>query len=250
VQVALFVTCLVDLLAPETGRAAVRLLEAAGCDVEFPAQQTCCGQPAWNSGFPKDARRMARHHMDVFEGYEAVVAPSGSCAAMVRCYYPVLFDEEPELRRRAERLAGRTYELTQFLVDVLGRTDLGVRVEQTVTYHASCHLLRELDVRQAPLDVLRAAGVNVVEMADAERCCGFGGTFSITHPEMSVPMADAKLDQAMATGAPILAACDSGCLLHLATRARRRGLDLECAHVADVMATALEPAPGSTNGRP
>lgn len=238
-QAALFVTCLADQVAPETGRAAVHLLEAAGCVVAFPAAQTCCGQPAYNSGYPGDARRVARHFIEVFEPYEAVVAPSGSCAAMVKRHYPHLFEGDKAWRERAEAVAGRTYELTQFLVDVLGRSDLGARAGARVTYHASCHLLRELGVSEPPRRLLEAAGVEVVEMKDPERCCGFGGTFAVGHPEMSVPMADAKLDQAVATGAGTLVACDTGCLLHLATRAQHRGLDLELRHVADVVAAGL-----------
>ncbi len=236
-QVALFVTCLVDQVSPETGRSAVRLLEAAGCEVTFPAGQTCCGQPAFNSGYPADARRLARHFVDVFADAEAVVAPSGSCVAMVRCYYPTLFTE-PE-RTRVEALAAKTYELTEYLVDVLGRPDLGAHVDTTVAYHPSCHLLRELGVRDAPRRVLDAAGAPVVELVDAERCCGFGGTFSVLHPEISVPMADEKLDRVVATGARTVTACDTGCLVHLATRARHRGLDLAVRHVADVVADGL-----------
>jgi L-lactate dehydrogenase complex protein LldE len=237
VRVGLFVTCLVDQVAPDTGRSALRLLEAAGCTVEFPEGQTCCGQPGFNAGFPDDARRLARHFAAVFEGYEAIVAPSGSCAAMVRRYYPTLFDGAE--RDRVEAVSAKTYELTEFLVEVLGRPDLGVRVKTTVTYHASCHLLRELGVEDAPRQLLHDAGVTVVEMVDAERCCGFGGSFSVSHPEISVPMADEKLDHAVASGAHRLAACDTGCLVHLATRARRRGVDLEVSHVADVLAEGL-----------
>jgi L-lactate dehydrogenase complex protein LldE len=236
-RIGLFVTCLVDQVAPDTGRSTLRLLEAAGCTVEFPERQTCCGQPGFNAGFPEDARRLARHFTDVFEGYEAIVAPSGSCAAMVRRYYPTLFAGAE--RERVEAVSAKTYELTQFLVDVLGRPDLGIRVDTTVAYHASCHLLRELGVRDAPRQLLDDAGVTVVEMGDAERCCGFGGSFSVSHPEISVPMADEKLDQALASGAGRLAACDTGCLVQLATRARRRGVDLEVRHVADVLAEGL-----------
>jgi L-lactate dehydrogenase complex protein LldE len=235
--VALFVTCLVDQLAPATGQAACRLLEAAGCDVEFPSAQTCCGQPAFNSGFPGDARRLARHFADVFESCETIVAPSGSCTAMVRAYYPSLF-EGPE-RARFEAIAAKTYELTEFLVDVRSQPDLGARVHRPVSYHASCHLLRELGVRDAPRRLLDTAGVDLVELADAERCCGFGGTFSVMHPEIGVPMADEKLDQAVTAGAGCLVACDTGCLAHLAGRARARGLDLEVTHVADVIAAGL-----------
>jgi len=236
-QVALFVTCLVDQVSPETGRSAVRLLEAAGCEVTFRTGQTCCGQPAFNSGYPADARRLARHFVDVFADAEAVVAPSGSCVAMVRCYYPTLFTG-PE-RTRVEAVAAKSYELTEYLVDVLGRPDLGAHVDTTVAYHPSCHLLRELGVRDAPRRVLDAAGAPVVELVDAERCCGFGGTFSVLHPEISVPMADEKLDRVVATGARTVAACDTGCLVHLATRARHRGLDLTVRHVADIVADGL-----------
>jgi L-lactate dehydrogenase complex protein LldE len=237
VLVALFVTCLVDQMAPSTGRSAVRLLEAAGCEVAFPEAQTCCGQPAFNSGYRRDALRLARHFASVFGNYETIVAPSGSCVAMVRRYFPTLADGEE--RARFEAIGQKTYELTEFLVDVLGRPDLGARADEPVTYHPSCHLLRELGVRDAPRRLLDAAGVPVVELADEERCCGFGGTFSVLHPEIAVPMADAKLDQAMATGARTLTACDTGCLLHLATRAQRRGLELELRHVADLLAGGL-----------
>ncbi len=236
-RVGLFVTCLVDQFAPQTGRSAVRLLEAAGCTVEFPEAQTCCGQPGFNAGFPDDARRLARHFTDVFEPYEAIVAPSGSCAAMVHRYYPTLFDGAE--RDRVAAVSAKTYELTQFLVDVLERPDLGIGVEGTVTYHASCHLLRELGVADAPRQLLDDAGVTIADMVDVERCCGFGGSFSVSHPEISVPMADEKLDRAVASGAPQLTACDTGCLLHLATRARRRGVPLEFRHVADVLAEGL-----------
>jgi L-lactate dehydrogenase complex protein LldE len=237
VRVGLFVTCLIDQVAPDTGRSALRLLEAAGCTVEFPERQTCCGQPGFNAGFPDDARRLARHFTDVFEGYEAIVAPSGSCAAMVHRYYPTLFDGAE--REPVEAVSAKTYELTQFLVEVLGRPDLGIRADATVTYHASCHLLRELGVRDAPRQLLDDAGVTVVEMVDAERCCGFGGSFSVVHPEISVPMADEKLDRAVASGARQVVACDTGCLVHLATRARRRGVDVDLRHVADVLAEGL-----------
>jgi L-lactate dehydrogenase complex protein LldE len=237
VRVALFVTCLVDQLAPETGKSTVRLLEAAGCTVDFPDAQTCCGQPAFNAGYRDDARRLARHFLAVFTEAEAIVAPSGSCVSMVRRHFPAILDGAE--RDAALRLAERTYELTEFLVDVLGRPDLGARAGDRVAYHPSCHLLRELGVRDAPRAVLDAAGVDVTELHDAERCCGFGGTFSVLHPEIAVPMADQKLDDALAAGVPTLTACDTGCVLHLATRARGRGLDLEIRHVADVVAEAL-----------
>ena len=236
-RVALFVTCLVDQVAPSTGRSAVRLLEAAGCDVAFPEAQTCCGQPAFNAGYRRDARRLARHFAAVFGEHEAIVAPSGSCVAMVRQYYPTLVSGEE--RARLEAIAAKTYELTEFLVDILGRPDLGARAEGSVAYHPSCHLLRELGVRDAPRRLLDAAGIPAVDLADAERCCGFGGAFSVLHPEIAVPMADEKLDHAVTTGVRTLTACDTGCVVHLATRAQRRGLDLAVRHLADVIAEGL-----------
>jgi L-lactate dehydrogenase complex protein LldE len=237
VRVALFVTCLVDQLAPSTGRATVQLLEAAGCEVTFPEAQTCCGQPAFNAGFRHDARRLARHFAAVFGDAEAIVAPSGSCVAMVRRYNPALVDGEE--RARLAAVGAKTYELTEFLVDVLGRPDLGARVDAAVTYHPSCHLLRELGVTDAPRRLLEAAGTPVVPLPNDDRCCGFGGTFSVLHPEISVPMADEKLDHAVAAGVRTLTACDTGCLAHLAARAKRRGLDLAVRHVADVLADGL-----------
>lgn len=235
-RVALFVTCLVDQLAPETGRSACRLLEAAGCDVEFPPAQTCCGQPAANSGYPDAACRLAHHFLDVFEPFEAVVSPSGSCTAMVRRFPELL--QGPD-RTRAEQVASKTHELTEFLVDVLERPDLGATSAATVAYHPSCHLLRELRVSTAPRQLLATAGATVTELDDEDRCCGFGGTFSAFHPEISVPMADAKLDRAVAAGAPTVVACDTGCLVHLASRAARRGLTLDFRHVADVVSDGL-----------
>jgi L-lactate dehydrogenase complex protein LldE len=220
-SVALFVTCVVDSVTPDVGVDAVRLLEAAGCTVEFPAAQTCCGQPALNTGEPEAAARLARHFVDVFEPFDAVVAPSGSCAAMPHHWYArILSGADAE---RGAAVAAKTYELSQYLVDVLGIEDLGARIDATVTIHDSCHLLRMLGVREPVRRLLHAAGATVVEMADAEVCCGFGGTFSIKHDEIAAPMADDKLGNAAATGAAYLVAGDSGCLLHLTGRQRRVG---------------------------
>jgi len=236
-EVALFVTCLVDQMAPRAGVAAVRLLEAAGRTVAFPEAQTCCGQPALNTGEPEAAATLARHFVEVFEPYDTIVSPSGSCAAMVHHWYPRLL--EGAWRERAEAVAGRTYELSGYLADVLGRLDLGAKVDATVTVHDACHGLRVLGVKDAPRRLLEAAGAKIVEMADCETCCGFGGTFSVKHAEMSVPMADDKLARAEATGARYLVACDSGCLLHLAGRRRRTGSGPEPIHVAELLADGL-----------
>ncbi|HZP30278.1 MAG TPA: (Fe-S)-binding protein, partial [Acidimicrobiia bacterium] len=198
-RVALFVTCMVDTVTPDTGIAAVRLLEAAGCTVEFPPAQTCCGQPAVSAGEPEAAARLARHFVEVFEPYEAIVAPSGSCAAMVHHWYTRLLDGG--WRERARAVAARTFELSQYLVDVLGRADLGARVDARVTVHDACHGLRNLGVQGAPRVLLAAAGAEIVEMDEAQTCCGFGGTFAVAHGEISTPLADAKLGFASATGA-------------------------------------------------
>ncbi len=235
--VALFVTCVIDLVTPDTGFAAARVLEAAGCEVEFPAAQTCCGQPAVSAGEPEAAARLARHFVTVFEPFEAVVAPSGSCAAMVRHWYPELLDGA--WRDRAEAVAGRTYELSQYLVDVLGRTDLGVHLDQTVTVHDACHMLRTLGVRAAPRTLLAAAGAAVVEMVEAETCCGFGGTFGVEHGVLSGALADDKLGHAAGTGAACLVACDQACLLHLEGRRRRSTAGPAPTHLADLLAGGL-----------
>jgi L-lactate dehydrogenase complex protein LldE len=236
-DVAFFVTCLVDQLAPDAGVAAVRLLEAAGCRVVFPEAQSCCGQPALNTGEPEAAAVLARRFVQVFEPYRVVVSPSGSCAAMVHHWYPRLLDGQ--WRERAEAVAERTWELTNYLVDVIGRTDLGARVDETVTVHDACHGLRTLGIKHGARRLLEAAGATIAEMTDPEACCGFGGTFAAKHGEISVPMADDKLGQAAATGARYVVACDSGCLLHLAGRRARTGVGPEPVHVAELLARSL-----------
>ena len=236
-EVALFVTCLVDQLAPEAGVAAVRLLEAAGCRVAFPGAQSCCGQPALNTGEPEAAAVLARHFVEVFEPYEAVVTPSGSCAAMVHHWYTRLLDGR--WRDRAAAVASRTHELTGYLVDVLARPDLGARVDTTITVHDSCHGLRMLGLVDQSRRLLRGAGATLVEMVDPEACCGFGGTFALKHTAVSTAMADTKLRDAAGTGAACLVAGDAGCLVHLAGRRRRTGVGPEPRHIAEVLAEGL-----------
>lgn len=243
-EVALFATCMVDNLTPQVGVAAVRLLEAAGCTVVFPEAQSCCGQPAVNTGEPEAAARLARHFVEVFEPHDAVVSPSGSCVAMVHHWYPRLL--EGEWRDRAEAVAAKTHELSAYIVDVLGRADLGAHVEDKVTVHDACHGLRILGVKAPPRRLLEAAGAEVVEMSDPEICCGFGGTFAEKHPEISGPMADDKLHQAAATGAACLVAGDAGCLLHLEGRRRRTGVGPPAVHFAELLARGLP----STLARP
>lgn len=236
-RVALFVTCVVDTVMPDTGVAAVRLLEAAGCTVEFPPAQTCCGQPAMGAGEPEAAVRLARRFVEVFEPYDAVVAPSGSCAAMVHHWYDRLLDGA--WRRRALALGDRVFELSQYLVDVLGVTDCGARVDARVTVHDACHGLRNLGVRDQPRRLLAAAGAEVREMAEPETCCGFGGTFGVAHGEIAGPLADAKLADGAGTGADWLVACDGMCLAHLEGRRRRRGVGPRPVHLAELLAGGL-----------
>jgi L-lactate dehydrogenase complex protein LldE len=242
--VSLFVTCVVDQVMPETGVAAVRLLEAAGCTVEFVAAQSCCGQPALSAGEPEAAAVLARHFLDTFEGSDAIVVPSGSCAAMVRHWYDRLVD--PEDRERARAVAAKTYELGQYLVDVLGRTDLGSSVDAAVTVHDACHALRNLGVRDAPRRLLEAAGATIVEMTEPETCCGFGGTFAVKHGSVSGALADDKLAHADGTGAGYLVSGDGACLAHLEGRRRRTGTGPEPVHYAVLLAAGL---PVSLNDR-
>ncbi len=242
-DVALFITCLTDQFYPHVGVAVTKILEHYGCRVSFPQAQTCCGQPFFNNGFHDEARALAKKFVEVFEPYDAVVTPSGSCAAMVHHWYARILDGA--WAERAEAVARRTYELTSFLVDRLDATEEIARAAplergMTVTVHDACHGLRVLGLKASGRRLLEAAGAKVVEMAEPEQCCGFGGTFAAKHGEISAPMADDKLAQAAATGADYLAACDSGCLLHLAGRRRRTGEGPEPVHVAELLGRALK----------
>lgn len=236
-RVGLFVTCLVDLYRPSIGFAAIRLLEEAGCQVEVPRAQTCCGQPAYNSGDRATARDLARGILDAFGGYDYVVAPSGSCGGMLKHHLPHLFDDDPNLRARADAMAARTFELVSFLTDVMRMEGVRARyVGGPVTYHDSCSGLRELGVKQQPRHLLRAMGADIVEMAEPEICCGFGGTFCVKYPEISVRMASDKIRDSASTGAETLLAGDLGCLLNMAGRMTREGKPLKVRHVAEVLA--------------
>lgn len=227
-RVGLFVTCLVDLVRPRIGFAAVKLLEQAGCEVVVPRAQTCCGQPAWNAGADKDAQAIARQVVDVFSEFDYVVAPSGSCAGMIKRHYAQVLEGDA----RARALAAKTYELTKFLVDVRGMTAVALP-RMKACYHDSCSSLRENGVREQPRKLLGGA---VIEMADRDVCCGFGGLFSVKYPEVSERMADDKIAGARATGAEMLIGGDLGCLLHLEGRMRRQGKAMEVRHVAEVLA--------------
>lgn len=239
--VQLFHTCLVNEIGPEVGLAAARLLERLGLEVEVPAAQTCCGQPAYNAGFPEEARAAARHTIAVLEAAEGpVVVPSGSCADMIVHQYEVLFHGDAAWTARAHALSRRTRELSQFLAGHPGGTALGARVGARVVYHPSCHLLRGLGERAAPKTLLQSVqGVEVVAARDEEECCGFGGLFSIKNPEISGSMLDRKLAAFEACGADRLVSCDLGCLLHLGGGLRRRGSPMRVQHLAELLDEGL-----------
>ncbi len=243
-RVALFVTCLVDLYRPSIGFAALALLEAAGCAVEVPRAQTCCGQPAYNSGDHATARDLAAGLIKALVGYDYVVAPSGSCAGMLRKHMPDLFTNDPELREAAETLAAKTFELTSFLVDVMKFEGLGLHHDGQVTYHDSCAGLRELGVKAQPRALLsQIEGLELVEMAEPEVCCGFGGTFCIKYPDISARMAADKTADARTTGAPTLLAGDLGCLLNLAGTLTRDNQRINVRHVAEILAGITDTLP-------
>ena len=237
-RVGLFVTCLVDLMRPRIGFAALKLLEAAGCEVTVPRTQTCCGQPGYNSGDRKSALALARKVLGEFEAYEYVVAPSGSCAGMIRSHYPDLFRDEPSELERVERLCAKTYELTDFLVSIAKIERVDARFDGVVTYHDSCAGLRELGVKAQPRSLLaKVAGLALREMNEAETCCGFGGTFSIKFGDISARLADNKCGHALATGADAIVLGDLGCMLNIEGRLRRKGDSAtKVLHVAEVLA--------------
>jgi L-lactate dehydrogenase complex protein LldE len=242
-RVGLFITCLVDVMRPEIGLATVRLLEEAGCTVEVPMSQTCCGQPGFNSGDSVTARALAHKFLDEFEGFEHVVVPSGSCGGMVRHHYPALFADDPDLRIRMERLAGRTWELTAFLHDVIGMKRLPGRFEGAVTYHDSCAGLRELGVQAQPRALMALnPAIQCTEMKDSRACCGFGGTFSIKYGNISAAIVDEKIDNIQATGTGCVVLGDLGCMLNIEGRLRRRGdQTTRVLHIAQVLANEVEP---------
>jgi len=243
-RVALFVTCLVDLHRPTVGFAAIRLLEQAGCHVEVPRAQTCCGQPAYNAGDTETAREIAIGVLEAFGGYDYVVVPSGSCGGMLKRHLPHLFDADPNLRARADALAAKTFELVSFLTDVMGMTEVAAAYSGTATYHDSCSGLRELGVKAQPRALLGSvAGLKLTEMKEPEVCCGFGGTFCVKYPEISVRMVTDKAHDIVATGADTLLAGDMGCLLNMAGRLAREGSAVKVRHVAEVLAGDTATAP-------
>lgn len=243
-RVGLFVTCLVDLLRPSIGLAAVRLLEAGGAQVDVPFAQTCCGQPGYNAGDRAGAKALAAKVVAEFEGCDYVVVPSGSCSGMIRTHYADLFSDQPELLKRAAALAAKTYELTDFLASVVKLDAVPGKFAATVTYHDSCAGLREMGVKGQPRALLsRMPGLKLVEMGDCENCCGFGGTFSIKFGEISTRLADNKCQQIAASGAEAVVLGDLGCMLNIEGRLRRRGdMKTRVLHVAEVLAGTADPS--------
>jgi L-lactate dehydrogenase complex protein LldE len=238
--VQLFVTCIIDTLYPEIGESVVRVLERAGAQVSFPSGQTCCGQPAFNAGLRAEARKIAIHTIQVFEANPGpVIIPSGSCCAMIRHSYPELFADDPVWLPRAKALANRTYEFTEYLVDILGITDLGARFHGPLTYHASCHQLRELGVRHQPRQLLESVyGARLVDLPHSEECCGFGGVFSVEHPEISAAMLERKIENIEASGAVVVVACDSGCITNMNGGLHRHGKTQRAVHIAEILDNA------------
>ena len=248
VKASLFVTCIIDRLYPEVGESTVNVLRRLGVDLDFPAAQTCCGQPAFNSGFWGDAKPLARRTIEVLQSDRYVVVPSGSCASMVRVFYDELFHDEPQMQNRIASLASRTFELSEFIVDVLGITNISsytdassTKATRKITYHEGCHLRRELGATTQPRSLLNSlSSVELIEMEQSEVCCGFGGTFSVKYPDISGAMLNDKIDFAAATGADVLTACDSSCLMHIGGGIEKQGTPVEPLHIAQLLDEAMQ----------
>ena len=239
-RVALFITCFNDTLFPETGIATVRVLERLGVKVEFPEEQTCCGQMHYNTGYQREAVPLVRRFVEVFSPYDAVVAPSGSCVGMVRELYPkaAQLAGDKMLEERVEELVPRVFELSEFLVKKLGVTDVGAYYPHRVTYHPTCHSLRMIRVGDAPLELLRSVrGIDLVELPEAEECCGFGGTFAVKNADTSTAMLSDKMRHIGETGAEVVAAGDNSCLMHIGGGLQRAMAGIAPVHLAEILAT-------------
>ncbi|HWO02950.1 MAG TPA: (Fe-S)-binding protein [Blastocatellia bacterium] len=235
-KASLFITCLVDQFFPAVGVSMVSVLRKLGVEIDFPADQTCCGQPAYNSGFHSDARSLAERFISIFEKSEYIVAPSGSCASMVRVYYPDLVKDDPVMLKRAESIAAKTYELGEFLIKVLGVEDVGASSRGKVALHQSCHLLRELGVKDETRRLLNSVrGIELVELERADACCGFGGLFSVKYPQISAGILQEKIDCIQKCGADMVVACDAGCLMQIAGGLSRRGIETQTIHIAELL---------------
>jgi len=235
-KASLFITCIADLMYADVGKSVVRVLRRSGVDLDFPEGQTCCGQPAFSSGYYKEAATVAKKVIEVFERSERVVMPSGSCAAMIHHGYPILFGDDPKWKKRAEEFVAKTYEFSQFIVDVLGITDVGATFRKKVTYHSSCHMSRILGVEEQPKILLKnVKGIDFIELPYAYDCCGFGGTFSMKMADISGAIVEEKVDNIVETGAEVLAGSDLTCLMNISGRLSRRGVPIKVMHVAQVL---------------
>jgi L-lactate dehydrogenase complex protein LldE len=234
-KVSLFATCLVDLFQSNVGKATVELLERLGCEIDFPESQVCCGQPAYNSGYIKESKEAMKRMINAFQDAEYVVSPSGSCAYMFH-EYPKVFKGDQIWESKAKQLAAKTYELSQFIVDVLKIEDVGARFEGTATYHTSCHMTRLLGVKKAPMALLKnVTGLNFTELPGKEQCCGFGGTFSVKMAQISEQMVDEKVFHVEETAADYLIGADVGCLMNIGGRIDRKGKPIKVLHIAEVL---------------
>ena len=235
--VALFIQCLVDSLYPEVGQAMVHVFEKLDIPVDIPLDQTCCGQPAFNSGYRREATTAAKRFIEIFETANIIVCPSGSCVDMVRHQYPLLFTDGSDWQKRAKAVSAKIFELTQYLVDVLKIEDIGAVFNGKVTYHESCHLLRNLGVSDQPRKLIaNVKGLQLIEMKDAEKCCGFGGTFSVKYPDISSAILAEKVDNIITTGADAVVGCDISCLMNIQGMLSRRNSPIKTLHIAQVLA--------------
>lgn len=235
-KVTLFIQCLVDQIYPEVGEAMVTVFRKLGISLDCPPDQTCCGQSAYNTGYQKVAKTAAKRFIEIFEASEVIVCPSGSCVDMVRNHYPGLFENDTSWRLRAEAVAAKTYEFSEYLVDRLKVEDLGASFKEKLTYHDSCHLLRNIGVKDQPRKLIsNVAGAEFVEMENSDICCGFGGTFSIKYPQISTAILDEKLDNIVSSGATTVVGCDVGCLMNIEGRLSRKKLPIKTMHIAELL---------------
>ena len=235
-KVSIFITCVADVFYPEVGKDVVEILEDLGCEVDFPKNQTCCGQPAYNSGYVKETKTAAKHMIEAFASSEYVVAPSGSCAMMVHEFSSLFSESEADWKKKATELGNKTYEFTQFLVEVLGKEDLGAELHKKATVHTSCHMSRLMGIKEPPQKLLKCVkGLEVVSLPHNYDCCGFGGTFSVKMPEISEQMVEEKVKHIMETGAELLIGMDCSCLMNIKGRLTRKGYPIDVKHIAQVL---------------
>ena len=235
-NITLFIQCLIDGIYPQAGLAVVQLFEKLGIGVDIPLKQTCCGQPAFNSGYRKEARTAAKRFIEIFESARVIVCPSGSCVDMVKHQYPALFKDGSAWQKRAKKVSGKIFELTEYIVDVLGIEDVGATFPGKVTYHDSCHLFRNLHVADQPRKLIaNVKDVELIEMKNSEKCCGFGGTFSVKYPDISAAILEEKVDNIIATGADAVVGCDISCLMNIQGMLSRRNSKIKILHIAELL---------------